>query len=213
MVADDDSAVGVVKGRRTRQQVKSRGSQRILIRSAIERLAAELLGGHIADGSYRDVVIGEIGDVVDPAGDAEVGQEHSSPTPIGSGHKYVLGLDVTMEQTVLMGEVERIGHRCHDFGDILFGHSARVGLFDQPACVDAIHVVHRDPQPALVLTTIENADDMWVSERRGRFGLSNEPRAELRVRRRGGGQDLERVVTRQPRMLGEVDLTHPSGAE
>ena len=99
------------------------------------------------------------------------------------GHEDVLGLDVTMEQTALMTEVERIGHRCHDFRDVLFWHAAWVGLSDQSTCVSAVHVVHRDPELALELTTIENADDMWVPERRGQFGLANESRAKLPVGR------------------------------
>ncbi len=126
VVTDHDSTIGVLEGRRAGQQVKSCGSQRILIRPAVERLAAELLGGHIADGSHRDVVVGEVADVIDPASDAEVGQEHPSPPPIGGGHEDVLGLDVTMEQPLLMRGVERIGHRRHDLRDIVFGHAARI---------------------------------------------------------------------------------------
>jgi hypothetical protein len=43
---------------------------------------------------------------------------------IRCGHEDVLRLDVTMEQTALMTEVERIGHRCHDFRDVLVWHAA-----------------------------------------------------------------------------------------
>ena len=95
-----------------------------------------------------------------------------------------------------MTEVERIGHRRHDFQDVLFRHAIWVAVSDQSTCVSAVHVVHRDPQLAVVLTTIENADDMWMPERSGQFGLANESRPELSVGRRGQGQDLERVLTR-----------------
>jgi hypothetical protein len=53
--------------------VKGRGSQRILIRSAVERLAQELLGGHVTDSSHGDVGVSEVADVIDSASDAEVG--------------------------------------------------------------------------------------------------------------------------------------------
>jgi hypothetical protein len=53
--------------------VKGRGSQRILIRSAVKRLAQKLLGGHVTDGSYGDVGLSEVADVIDSASDAEVG--------------------------------------------------------------------------------------------------------------------------------------------
>src|ERR1700754_1195076 len=118
-----------------------------------------------------------------------------------------------MEQTSLMTEVERVSHRCDDFRDILFGHAARVLLSDQMSRVSAIHVVHRDPEPAVELATIENANDMWVPQRRGQFGLAVESRPEFVVVRRGRRQDLERVLPRQPRVLGEVDLTHTTGSE
>ena len=147
MVADDDGAIRVLKRWRAGQQVKGRGSQRILIRAAVERLAQELLGGHVVDRSHRDVVVGEVADVVDPASDAEVGRRHPPPMAIGRGHEDVLRLDVAMEQTTLMTEVERIGHRRHDLHDVLFRHAAAVVLSNQSARVSAVDVVHRDPEP------------------------------------------------------------------
>ena len=88
-----------------------------------------------------------------------------------------------MEQTAFMTEVERIGHRCHDFRDVLFRHATWVAVSNQSTCVSAVHVVHRDPELAVVLATIENADDMWMPERSGQFGLANESRPKLLVGR------------------------------
>ncbi len=88
-----------------------------------------------------------------------------------------------MEQTPLMAEVERISHRCHDFTDVLFGHTSRVALPNQSTRVSAVDIVHRDPEPTVELTTIENTDDMWVPEGRGQFGLANESRPKLVVGR------------------------------
>src|ERR1700751_5221769 len=100
---------------------------------------------------------------------------------IGRGHQDVLGLDVTMEQTAIMTEVERIGHSRHDFPDGLFWHAARVVLPNQSTCVSAVYVVHRDPEPAVELTTIENADDMGVPQCRSQFGFAIESCAKLLV--------------------------------
>ena len=99
------------------------------------------------------------------------------------GDEDVLRLDVTMEQPALMTEVERIGHRCDDFADVLFRHAARVALSNQSTRVGAVHVVHRDPEPAVELTAIENADDVWVPQRRRQFSLANESRPKLLVGR------------------------------
>src|ERR1700739_2224974 len=112
-----------------------------------------------------------------------------------------------------MTEIERISHCCHDFPDVSFWHAARATLSNQSTSVSAVHVVHRDPEPAVELTTIENADDMWVPQRRCQFGFANESCAELLVGGGGQGQDLQGVVTRQTRMLGEVNLTHTASAE
>jgi hypothetical protein len=38
----------------------------------------------------------------------------------------------------------------------LFWHAAWVALPNQSTCVRAVHIVHRDPEPAVELTTIEN---------------------------------------------------------
>ncbi len=86
-----------------------------------------------------------------------------------------------MEQTAIMTEVERLSHRCHDFRDVLFWHAVRVALPNQSTCVSAVYVVHRDPEPAVELTTIENADDMWVPQRRCQFGFAIESRPKLLV--------------------------------
>ena len=74
MVTDDDSAIRIIKRWRAGQQVKGRGSQRILIRSAVKLLTQQLLGGYVADRSQGHVFVSEIADVINSASDAEVSQ-------------------------------------------------------------------------------------------------------------------------------------------
>ena len=74
MVTEDDSAIRIIKRWRAGQQVKGRGSQRILIRSAVKLLTQQLLGGHVADRSQGHVFVSEIADVINSASDAEVSQ-------------------------------------------------------------------------------------------------------------------------------------------
>src|SRR5689334_7949029 len=118
-----------------------------------------------------------------------------------------------MEQATLMTEIQRIGHRRHDLGDVWFWHALRVALANQPTCVCAVDVVHRDPQPPVEFATIENAHDMRVPQRRCQLSLAGEPRPELLVGGCGRGQDLQRVLTRQSWVLGEVDLAHTTSSE
>ena len=99
----------------------------------------------------------------------------------GGGDEVVLSFDDTMEETAIVGEIERISHRCDDFRDVLFRHAVRVALPDQSTRVSAVHVGHRDPEPAVEFTTIENADDMGVPQRRCQFAFANEPRPKFLV--------------------------------
>jgi hypothetical protein len=92
-------------------------------------------------------------------------------------------------------------------------HSKGVALLDQVAGVGAVHVVHRYPEPAVELATVVHPDDVGMPQRRGELGLARESGAELVVVRGIHGQDLEGIQSRQPRMLGEIDLSHSASAE
>jgi len=75
------------------------------------------------------------------------------------------------------------------------------------------HVLHGDPELAVDRSAVVDGDDVAVDQARRQVGLSLESRAEIRVRGEGGIQQLERVTARQPRMLRQIDRTHPAGAE
>ena len=53
--------------------MKGRRGQRVLIHSAVKRLAQELLGGHVADGPHGNAGLGEVADVVDSASERILG--------------------------------------------------------------------------------------------------------------------------------------------
>ncbi|CNK68367.1 Uncharacterised protein [Mycobacterium tuberculosis] len=83
----------LVDRRRTRQQVKSRGRQGVLVGAAVDLGAGQLLGRGISDraGARRY---------------PEVGQQDSLLAGGGTGQQDVGGFDVTMQQPAGMGVVE-----------------------------------------------------------------------------------------------------------
>ena len=129
------------------------------------------------------------------------------------GQQDVGGLDVAVQQVALVRVVQRLGDGDHDLGDLGLGHPVRVALPQQPRRVGAVDIVHRDPELALEVAAIVHTDDVRMPQRGRDVGLAVEPLAILVVRRHRRGQYLERIAPRQPRMLGQIDLTHAAGAE
>jgi hypothetical protein len=74
------------------------------------------------------------------------------------------------------------------------------------AGVKAVDVVHRDPQLTLVLAAVVNTDDVGMAEGRRQVGLAAEAGAVLVVGGHVCRKHLEGVTTRQPRVLGQIDL-------
>ena len=129
------------------------------------------------------------------------------------GDKDVRRLDVTVQQLALMGVVQCLADRGDDPDHLVRRHAVRVLLLQQARRIGALDVVHRDPQLALELAAVVDADDVRVPQRRGDVGLAVEPLAVLRVVGERGRQHLERVITRQSWVLGQIDLAHPPGTQ
>src|SRR3954452_14478621 len=109
--------------------------------------------------------------------------------------------------------VQRLRDGGHDVGDLGLGHPVWIALPQQARRVGAVHIIHRDPQLAIEVATIVHADDMWMPQRGRDVGFAVEPLPILAVRRHRLGQYLQRVAAGQPRMLGQIDLTHATRAE
>jgi hypothetical protein len=79
--------------------------------------------------------------------------------------------------------------------------------------VDALDVLHRQPQLAAVLPAVEHRDDVAVGESGDHVGLAEEAPGEVGVDRELGLQQLQRVQPRQPGMLHEVHRAHAAAAQ
>ncbi len=62
-----------------------------------------------------------------------------------------------------MGVVQGAGHGGDDGQDMSDGHALRVALLQEVAEVGAVDVVHRDPQPPVVLTPVVDGHDVGMA--------------------------------------------------
>ena len=79
--------------------------------------------------------------------------------------------------------------------------------------VDAIDVLHRDPQMTVVLTGVEDRHDGRMHHAGGEFGLPDEALPVHRIAAEFGGQHLEGLVAWQVRVAGQVDLAHAAATD
>lgn len=111
-----------------------------------------------------------------------------------------------------MRVIQRVGHGGDDFEDVGFRQPRRV-LAQQLRGVGALHVVHRNPQLPFVFAAVVDTDDVLVVQAGGEIGLPVEALPKLEVVGELGGQDLQGVTARQPRMLRQIHLAHPAGPQ
>ena len=195
------------------QELKCTGRQRVLVGTPVHRLTQELLGcgvGHGADGHVRG---GDPADVVDTAGNTEVGQQDSTTSHFRAGQQDVGRLHVAVQQVAFVGVVERLGDGGDDLDRFGQGHPVGVTFAHVSRGVGAVDVVHRDPQLPLVFAAIVQSDDVGMPERGGDVGLAVEPLPVLGVSGQRGRHDLQRVLAGEPRMLGQIHLAHAAGTE
>ena len=88
------------------------------------------------------------------------------------------------------------------------GHTCRIAVAHELCGVGTVDVVHRYPQLVVVLATVVHSDDVWMEKRRSQVGFADEPLTELGVSSHRLGKNFERLATRQPRVFGQIDLTH-----
>lgn len=101
MSADDDGGVGVRKQLCTGQQVVCRCGEGVFVSLPVHRLAHELLGCRVGNGSNCHVGCGESVGVIEWAGDAEVGEVDIRVVCVEVSDQDVGRFDVAMEQPLL----------------------------------------------------------------------------------------------------------------
>ena len=195
---------------RAAQEVIGGGGQRVLVGTAIELFAGQLFWCGVGDGAHRESGGGQRADIGETARDPEVGQQNSL---LVAGDHDIGRLDVTVQQTAVMRVVKGAGHSGDDLDDLTCGHAVREFVVQQVRRIQAVNVIHRDPQLAVVVAAVVDADDVWVPQRRREIGFAGKPSVILGIRGDIRAKHLECVCSRQPGVLREIHLAHPPRAQ
>jgi hypothetical protein len=172
-------------------------------------LLAELGGGGQPDAGVRrrrrraaDGAL--LGGLIADLGDAEV--EHLDAA--GLGHEDVVGLEVAVDDALLVGDDERLDHRHHQLDDAGRGQALAAGhqLGERRAREELEHHVRllRD------LADLVDDDDVLVAAARGGAGLDDEALGQLGVVRL---QDLDRDLAAELGVAGQVHRAHAARAD
>src|SRR5262249_54763702 len=117
-----------------------------------------------------------------------------------------------MDEPVVVGSVERARHLLEDEHGAAEAQSSLM-LQDLPE-VASLHVAHRDVEEAVLFSGVVDRDDVRMVERSRQVRLLEKALAKAGVPPCDlGGEELERHLPSEPRLLGEIDHTHAAAAE
>src|ERR1700736_22682 len=94
--------------------MKGRAGQRILVGTAINLLTHQLFWWHVGNRSYRDVGGSQSADFVHRPRNAEVAEQDSLRIGARLADQDVCGLDISMEEALLVCVIESTGDRRND---------------------------------------------------------------------------------------------------
>jgi hypothetical protein len=187
-------------------------AEREQIRSGVDLLRpARLLRGHIPRGADHRVARRareRLVAVMEPR-DAEI--EDRDLRRIAAAEEQVRGLDVAVDDPARVRGREPLGD-AEPQGDALGG--AERAAPEAVAEVFSFDPLHREERLVVGrVPVVDVPDDGGVIERGERRRLCGEAAVVLRILGHGGGQDLERDLALSRSIFGDIDLTHPPGAE
>ena len=131
------------------------------------------------------------------------------------GQLDVAGLEVAVDDALLVGFLERLGHLPRDRERLVDGHGAALQSLGEVLPLDELHdedVGVRAAGEGRGLEAVEVGDPRVV-EGGEQLRLALEAGQALGVGGNGLGQDLEGDVAPERRVGGAVHLAHPPGAE
>ena len=203
--------LGVATERRPAgEREEEHAAERVDVGATVERPALDLLGRRVGGGAeHRAAGAREPVDRLLPAREAEVAQ-------VGvrrlwrAGDQHVGGLDVAVDEPARMGGVERSGDLAQQLRRR--GRRQRAALDHQLAQVRAVDPAHRDEEALVLLARLVDGDHVRMLERGGHARLAHEARAELRIARQLGRDQLEGHRALETLLHGPVDDSHATSA-
>ena len=206
---------GAGEGDGAGEQPVEHAAERVDVGPRVHRPGLDLLGRGVVERGQDGSGPGQPRGAVQGLGDAEVGQEDLLGPVVAVRRRRqqdVGRLDVAVDQVVAVGAVERrrrLGDDVHDpVGREAAGVTARSALD-----VDAVDVLHGQPELTGVLAAVEDGHDVAVGQAGHDVGLVQEAGGEVRVDRELRPQQLQRVQPREARMPDQVDRAHAAAAQ
>ena len=217
----DDSHVAVgVERLPSGEHLVEHGPERKDIGARVDRLALELLGGHVLDGAH------------DGSHGGEVGRRSHTGCSRGEGRRHAGFRQTEVEQlccrhsaaTVPYEEyVARFQIAMHDAGAMCAIQSGRDLRPDRERLGNrqralrqtrgqglALEILHDEERGALFLADVVQRADVGVRQLRNGPSFTSEAFAELRIFRKMVREHLDRDDAIQTRVTGLVDLAHPA---
>ena len=151
-----------LEGRAAGQHLVEHGAEREQVRAMVDRVAARLLGGHVAQRGLADLPEAEIADLRHARGqDDDVGR-----------------LDAPVHHSFLMGVGEGGGDVVEDLDRARDRERPPVQQVAQALALDQLH---RDERGAAGFARVENPDDIAVPQASGRARVLQEELGQLRA--------------------------------
>ena len=204
-VQDGEGVVARAEGRHALERGVERRAQRVDVRAEVGRPAPRHLGGEVGRGARHHPGRGD-GDVVDGAGDAEVGDLGQAVV----AEQDVAGLDVAVHHPGLVGGGQRVGHLAPDVRDAL-GVQRPVGDEGLGEAARG-QVLHDQPRLPVVLDDVVDRDRVRVVQAGDHPRLAEHPAmglvAGLLVGTRGQRHLFEGDLPLQALVLGPPHDAH-----
>jgi hypothetical protein len=126
------------------------------------------------------------------------------------GQEDVLRLEIAMNDPLVVGHSQRLGHLQADLRRLLPGDGRRV---DPRAQALALQELHDDERAAVDDGHLVNRHDARVRERGDSLGLALEPRPHFGVAGEAFGNHLDGNVPLQPEVAGAENLAHSADSD
>jgi hypothetical protein len=138
-------------------------------------------------------------------GEAEI----SNPWLVGSIYQDIGGLEIAVENAVLMSVMYCLRDGLEVSGSAFGGQRLIPHQFRQRASLDE---VHGEERLAIVLANVVNGDDVGMLQRRGGAGLGPKPLEEVGATELAKREQLERDHAVELELPGPVNGAHASAA-
>ncbi len=187
------------------QHLVEQHAQAVKVGAGVHRLAADLLGAHVARRADGQPGAGHDGVAAESFGDAEVGQHRAAVF----AKQNVLGLDVAVDDVPAVGVLESASD----------GAADRQRVFQRQALADALlqrsarQVLHRQIIDIVMRADIVNGDDMRVVQLRDQPSFPRKPLREFFIGRQHRLDNFQGHMAVQGFLKGEIDDRHAALAQ